>query len=357
MLVIKNGKIVTMAERLIDGGDILVDNGKICDVSDSDEYEPKLSDTVINAENCFVFPGFVDIHTHCGLDGTLPGDIYRPELFIAPYVRTLRYINMDSESFSDRVSCGITSVLVAPFEDRIVGGKCCLLKTAAYDGKPSVVYEDCGISFSLAGMSDTNCTVTPYSVPYFIRDELRSAGEYLNGDMTQLESPSLSEYKSVLSGNTPAFFYVCNTGQIETAERIAKNFSLNAVMVLGEGNDAELTFCGTSPVVIDPSLSGNLSLKRTAHEIVKCNTDFAVSASAKDILSVNAGLLVRSGMDMSRAIAAITTTPARICGAEDRIGSLKTGADADIVVWNGNPLEVMSQVVYTVIDGRIVFRA
>lgn len=358
MLVIKNGRIVTMAGRLIDGGDILIEEGRIRDITDDTAYVPTLSDTVIDAGDMFVFPGFIDMHTHCGLDGTVQGDAFRDELFITPYMKTAMYINPDSPDFTDRLSCGITSTLVAPFDDRIVGGRCCVVKTYAHDGKLSIVTDDCGMQFSLAGMGNDNYIVFPDSVPSFIKDDLRSAREYLFSDSNSaksLESPSFSAYSSVLSCEKPAFFNVSDEKQYRIAEGIAEAFSLNAVMVLDMKGMDDITDLLDTPFVIDPSRVGNITLMNLAGEISSCDTAFAISASSHDFLPVNTGIFVRAGLDMSTGFEAITTMPASICGLSDRIGSLRSGLDADIVIWNDNPLDVMAQVVCAIVGGRVAY--
>ena len=345
-----------MAQRLIDGGDILIEDGKIRSITDNSDYTPAPCDVVIDAKFRFVFPGFIDIYTHCGLDGTRTGDIYREEMFIAPYVHTSRYINAGSDDFSDKASCGITAVAVAPFSERIVGGKCCLIKTKSDDGKPNIVSEDCGTLFSLTGMSDVNYVVFPESIPSFIKSELYSASTYLSqDDGSALASPALSAYENVLTKKAPAYFSVCSDEQLKIAENIAERFSLNAVMLM-DIRDAEFgAMPKTAPFVINPSHVGNAKRRLIAESIKDTDADFAISSQEADTLSVNAGLFVRSGLSMQSGFEAITTTPANLCGADDRIGSLSEGMDADIVIWNGNPLEVLSEVVYTIIDGKVAY--
>ena len=52
----------------------------------------------------------------------------------------------------------------------------------------------------------------------------------------------------------------------------------------------------------------------------------------------------------------MTINAAKICGIEDRVGSIEPGKDADIAVFNGNPMEVFTQTLLTIIDGQIVYR-
>jgi imidazolonepropionase-like amidohydrolase len=71
-------------------------------------------------------------------------------------------------------------------------------------------------------------------------------------------------------------------------------------------------------------------------------------------LPLSAALAVRDGMDEEEALKAITINPARICGVDDRLGSLEKGKDADIVVFDRWPLDVNARVKWVIIDGKIV---
>ena len=59
---------------------------------------------------------------------------------------------------------------------------------------------------------------------------------------------------------------------------------------------------------------------------------------------------------MEQAYRAITIDAADICGVSDRVGSLEVGKDADIAVYDGNPMEIFTHTLMTIIDGKIVYR-
>ena len=61
-------------------------------------------------------------------------------------------------------------------------------------------------------------------------------------------------------------------------------------------------------------------------------------------------------MKLDKAIEAITINPAKTLGIDNRVGSIEIGKDADIVIWDNNPLEIQSNVIYTIIDGKIVYK-
>ena len=72
-------------------------------------------------------------------------------------------------------------------------------------------------------------------------------------------------------------------------------------------------------------------------------------------LPLCAGLAVKYGLPVEEGLKAITINAARICRVDDRVGSLKKGKDADIVVFSGNPMEVFTQTLCTIIDGEIIY--
>ncbi|MEG2409283.1 amidohydrolase family protein, partial [Lactococcus sp.] len=73
-------------------------------------------------------------------------------------------------------------------------------------------------------------------------------------------------------------------------------------------------------------------------------------------LPMCAGIAIKHGMKKEKALESITINPARTLGVEDRVGSIEVGKDADIVIWDNCPLELQSNVLYTIIDGKIVYK-
>jgi len=73
-------------------------------------------------------------------------------------------------------------------------------------------------------------------------------------------------------------------------------------------------------------------------------------------LPICAGLAVKSGLPAAEGLRSITINAARICGTADRVGSLEIGKDGDVVIFDGNPLEVFTRALCTIIDGKVVYR-
>lgn len=74
-------------------------------------------------------------------------------------------------------------------------------------------------------------------------------------------------------------------------------------------------------------------------------------------LPICAGFAAREGLGIEEGLKAITINAAEICNVSDRVGSLEIGKDADIAIFNGNPMEVFTKTMYTIINGEIVYKA
>ena len=90
------------------------------------------------------------------------------------------------------------------------------------------------------------------------------------------------------------------------------------------------------------------------HILLAITTDHPVSLIQS--LPYCAGLAVKAGLSPEEGLRAITINAAKICRVDDRMGSIEVGKDADIAVFTGNPMEIFTQTLYTIIDGKIVHR-
>jgi len=106
-----------------------------------------------------------------------------------------------------------------------------------------------------------------------------------------------------------------------------------------------------SAMLADPGATGRLA---AAGVTIAITTDHPVVPI--HFLIHQATLAVKEGLDPVTALRAVTINPARIIGCADRIGSLTAGQDADLVIWSGDPLDVMSRAERAFIDGREIYR-
>ena len=159
----------------------------------------------------------------------------------------------------------------------------------------------------------------------------------------------------MVEGRLPVHFHAHRADDIFTAQRLAKEFGLRYVIVHGTeahlcadllAQDGVPVLCG--PLLCDRSkpelrqlTPANPGIVRRAGAAIGIITDHPVIPL--QYLGVCAGLAVREGLPHEEALRAITIGPAQICGIDDRVGSIRVGKDADLVLFPGDPLTVAAR--------------
>ena len=209
-----------------------------------------------------------------------------------------------------------------------------------------------------------------------LRDMLFRAREYMRkidaagGDESKLPSFNLQLHAllPVMRGEIPLKAHAHQANDILTAVRIAKEFGLRAVII--HGTEAHLVADLLAEEHV-PVVSGPYMTDRSKPEIrnlsdaapgllCKAGIETAITVDHPEIplrlLPMALMLAVRAGMDKTDARRAVTSVPAKIAGMQDRIGSLKTGLDADCVLWSGDPLDITTQVQAVFVNGTPEYR-
>jgi imidazolonepropionase-like amidohydrolase len=155
---------------------------------------------------------------------------------------------------------------------------------------------------------------------------------------------------------------------IATAMRMAREFGYD--LVIDHGTEAYLLAdqiaAASIPVIIGPLFTSrskvelrNRSLANPAR-LAAAGVTIAITTDHPVVpihfLIHQATLAVKEGLDPVTALRAVTIHPARIIGCADRIGSLAAGKDADLVIWSGDPLDVMSRAERAYVNGREIYR-
>ncbi len=359
-------------------GSILVKDGKILEVSSRLTLPASADCEVIDVQHQHVYPGLIEAHCHMGIteekkgkEGDDCNEMVHP---ITPMLRAIDAINTMDAAFHDAVRAGITAAMIGPGSANVVGGQFAVLKTSgrrvddlivkaptamkvAFGENPKTNYGDMGIS-----------PVTRMGVAGLLRQELTKARHYYE-KRGQVEPDFHYEaWVPVLEKKIPLKAHVHRVDDIFTAIRIAREFDLHMTLDhCSEGHlIAEELAAEGFPAIVGPDLASrnkievqNMAFKTAgvlakAGVLVAITTDHPVSLIQS--LPLCAGLSVKAGLPIEEGLRAITINPARICGVADRIGSLEVGKDADIAIFDGNPMEVFTNTLMTIIDGKIVYR-
>ncbi|MGL5312539.1 MAG: amidohydrolase [Peptostreptococcaceae bacterium] len=384
MIFIKNGTINTITNGIIQD-DILIDDGKIVEIGKN--IVAPLDAEIIDAEGKFVYPGFIDAHTHLGLwedgmgfEGADGNEETDP---ITPQLNPIDGINPMDNTFREAVQGGITSACITPGSANVMGGQCIAIKTYGKRIDKMVIKNPVAskIAFGENPKScygrDEKTPQTRMAIAALLRENLKKAEEYLEEMELYMEHEDhdkpeydirMESLLPVLQGEVPFKVHAHRADDIFTAIRIAKEFDIKLTLdhcTEGHLIVDELVEEGY-PVVVGPSLSerSKIELRNLTFDTagILSNAGLNVSITTDhpvvpvQYLPMCAGIAVKHGMKKEKALESITINPARTLGIEDRVGSIEIGKDADIVVWDGCPLELQSNVLFTIINGKVVYK-
>ena len=380
-MIITGGKILTMAGPVYENGTVEIEKGKIKAV-----YEGRFRETpgpIIDARGAWVMPGLVEAHCHVGITEEKKGvegdDCNENVDPITPYLRAIDAINMMDPAIADARRAGITTAMIGPGSSNVVGGQFAIVKLKGRCVDDALVMapaamkiafgENPKVNYSGMGKSPS----TRMAIAGMLRKELFRAKQYMEkrkkeGAEKEWEPDfTMEPWVPVFEGKIPLKAHVHRVDDIFTAIRIAKEYGLR--MTLDHCSEGHLIADEIKktgfPAIVGPDLSSRNKIEvqnvafKTVGELCKAGILTAVTTdhpvSLLKSLPICAGLAVKAGLPMEEGLKAITVNPAKILGISDRVGTLEVGKDADIAIFTGNPMEVFTDVLYTIIDGEIVY--
>lgn len=380
-LLVRGGRVHDAVHPEPQQIDLLLENGRI--VAMGHELNVPADIAVLDAAGLDIFPGFVDAHTHIGLDGYGIGyegcdynemnDIWTPQL------RAIDGINPRDPSFAHAREAGITCVCTGPGSANVLGGTFTAIKTVGERVDNMIVKEAVAMKCAFGenpkrGYKD-KCDSTRMSTAAFLRGALASARDYgarkaaANGDVTKMPAynQKLEALLPVLDHTIPLKAHAHQANDIFTAIRIAKEFDVGLTLEhVTEGHLIvdELAKESNIPMAVGPSLTfaSKFELQNKSWEtpgvLAKAGCHVSIitdnSVIPQQYLPLCAGMAVKAGMDPFAALQAITINPAKHIGIADRVGSIEVGKDADLVLTDGCPFEVMTNVKAVLINGAVV---
>lgn len=382
-MLIKNGKIVTMAGRNYDSGCLLIENTKIKKISENIGAEENSDSLVIDARGCWVMPGLIDAHCHIGIqeegmgqEGNDTNEITEP---VTPYIRAVDAVNPMDSAFHNAIKAGITSVMAGPGSSNVVGGQFLFMKTQGRCIDNMILKSPAAMKIAFGENPKRNygdskmMPSTRMSVAAMLREELFDAQNYCesrkHGDDGFKKDFKMECWTPVFSGEIPLKAHVHRADDILTAIRIAKEFGLR--MTLDHCTEGHLIADEIKesgfPAILGPSLASRNKIEikymdfKTAGVLHKAGVKVAIMTdhpvSLIQSLPICAGLAAKEGLGADEALKAITINAAEICGVSNRVGSLEEGKDADIAVFDGNPLQIFTHCIYTLINGDVIYKA
>lgn len=382
MILIKNAKIKTMAGPDLEKGCILIgDEGKILKIADL--IDAPAGTQVIDAEGRLVTPGCIDAHCHIGLDNEGMGwegrDYNEMADPVTPQLRAIDSINPMDEAFGLALQGGVTTACTGPGSANVVGGTFVVIKLVGKRVDKMILKEPAAMKCAFGenpkrcyGQSHGKSPVTRMGTAALLRELLFKTRRYI-ADKAEGKNPAfdmkLEAMTPVLEGKIPLKCHAHRADDILTSIRIAKEFGVG--ITLDHCTDGALIADELAeeklPAFVGPTFGNKskIELQNKSFTTPAALHDAGVSVSIitdapvipLHSLPMCAGMAANAGLDREEAWRAITVNPAKALGIADRVGTLEAGKDADIVIWNADPLTTIGGNAYiTIVDGKIVWQ-
>lgn len=333
------------------------------------------------------YPGFIDAHSHLGMfddsigaEGEDGNESTDP---ITPQLRGIDSVYAMDRGFADALAAGVTTVVTGPGSANAIAGTFCAVKTygrivdemvikspvamkMAFGENPKGIYGD---------KSETPST--RMATAALVREQLFKAQRYMQDLEKAAEDPDEDEPEfdmkceallPVLRRELPVHIHAHRADDIATAVRICHEFGLRYVLVHATEGHLIADYLAKKNISIicgpminhrsKPELSGFVMDSPT--QLAKAGIPISICTDhpeiPQDLLAVSAGLCVREGLPWQTAMEAITWVPAVQAGIEDRVGSLAPGLDADLVLFDTDPLTLEARPALVMVNGQIIHK-
>jgi len=363
-------------------GDVLVKDGKIAAVAE------KLDDPnaeIVDLTGKYLFPGFVDAHSHIGIMEESVGTFYYQDGNemtdpVTAQVSVVDAFNPDDAAIDRALAGGVTTVMVVPGSANPVGGQGAIFKFRSRIVDEMLVKAPAGLKMALGEnpkrvygsankQPSTRLGNAAIIRAYFTKVKnymaKKEAAEKEGKPFTELDL-AMEVGELVLKRKIPARIHAHRKDDILTAIRLSEEFGFDLVIEHGTEGYLIADYIRSKgvPLVIGPLLSSRskVELKNLSYESVRILNETGVLTALMcdhpvihlEHTTVQAAVAMRYGARESDILRMLTINPARILGLEDRIGSIEPGKSADLVVWSDHPFDMKAKVERVYIDGKEV---
>ena len=387
-IFIQNATIFTVTQGNIEHGGILIKDGKIAAVG-TDLKAPEGA-MIIDGTGQFVIPGIIDCHSHIAVDGS----VNEGGPAVSSMANIADVLNPNDISIYDDLAGGVTSANILHGSANPIGGQTIVIKLRW--GKPAseLPFQGAlpGIKFALGENPKRSGFTPPPGIPdrypatrlgveEVIRQAFIEATEYKKqwddynarkaagepGLVAPRRNEQLEPLVEVMEGKRYVHSHCYRADEILMLMRVAKEFGFKVrtfqhvlegykvadeIAASGAGGSTFSDWWGYKVEAYD-AIPYNAALMTERGVVVSINSDDA--EEARQLNQEAAKSMKYGGMSANDALKMITINPAIQLGIDKRVGSIEVGKDADLVIYNHNPLSVYAVAQKTLIDGQIYF--
>ncbi len=381
MILIKDAEVLTMSGTDYKRASILIKDGLIAKISENieikDDYE------IIDGKDKTVIPGIIDAHTHLGIEedglGWEGQDCNEMTDPITPHLRAIDAVNPEDFALKESLQNGVTTIMTGPGSANVLGGESMVIKTYGKTVDQMVLKNPAGLKAAFGENpkrvynKQNKLPSTRMGIAAIMRENLMKAQDYIQKKENAVKDNNpfdrdikMESLIRVINKELPLKVHAHRADDIMTAIRIAKEFDINITLEhCTEGHKIadEIAQAGI-PAIVGPSMTGRVKVElsdmsfKTAGILAKAGVKVALMSDHPVVPTKNAtiyaALAIKEGLDPQEALKAITINPAEILGVDDKVGSIEEGKDADLVIYNGHPLDITSNIEKVLINGNIV---
>ena len=387
VILIRNATILTVSHGTIDKGDILIRDGKIAAVGGT--LKAPADALVIDATGQFVTPGIIDCHSHIAVDGS----VNEGSVSVSSMVNIADVLNSDDISIFRDLAGGVTTANILHGSANSIGGQTIVIKLRWGQPAARLPFEGAlpGMKFALGEnpkRSNIRLSGTPERYPTTrmgveetIRSAFTEARDYKKswddynkraaaGEKNAVpprRNLKLDPLVEVLEGKRYVHAHSYREDEILMLLRVAKEFGFHVQtfqhVLEGYKVADEIAAAGSGASTFSDwwaykaeayeAIPYNAALMTRRGVLVSINSDDAAEATH---LNQEAAKSVRyGGLTHDEALKLVTLNPAIQLGIDKRVGSIDVGKDADLAIYNHDPLSAYAVVQKTLIDGRVYF--
>lgn len=369
--LIKNVNIYPVTTAPVFNGYVLVENGKI--LAFGKEFHSKENVQIVEGGNRYLFPGFIDVHSHLGLydegTGWAGNDANETIEPLTPHIRAIDGVHPLDQAFHDAVSYGITTVHIMPGSANVIGGTTSVIKTAGVNILDMILKETAGLKVALGenpkrihsqGNKDS---ITRMGIMGMLREAFYDAKKSEDKDSLRVKPIVLALEKKI-----PVRIHAHRADDIMSAIRFADEFDLDlriehcteGHLIAKELMNRKLKVCVGPTMTRKSKIELKNKTWKTCEILTNHNVEVSITTDHPytpiQYLNICAAIAVREGLSEQKALEAITINPAKNLQVDNRIGSIEIGKDADLVLWSHHPFHFFAKPLWTMINGEIIYQ-
>ncbi len=400
-VAIRGGKLLTISHGVIENGVVVIENGKITAVGAANQVRIPGNARVIDATGMTVYPGLIDSETQLGLTeisaDQMTNDLVETSEEIMPHMSVADAFHAESELIPVSRINGVTNAIVAPASRDTLPGQDSFIQLDGHDRDDMILVRDIAMPLNFTGDQRRNgggrgadggvkYPSTRMGMAAQLRQTFIDAQDYMQKWVEYQKSPAADKKDSkdskdkkpnsppkrdlkfealipYLQGKKPVVLTAEESSDLKVAMQLAREFNLK--VILGKVTHAQSMLdeiaASKLPVVVgsiyETPRNGERydTVFRLPAELQKRGVRIAfASYDSHQVrnLPYAAGYAVAYGLPYDEALRAITLTPAEIWGVADQLGSLDVGKTGNVVIANGDPLDVKTDVKQVFIAGR-----